>query len=289
MPRSDRLDRQGFGVPVDSDRASAGASVRRGSDDPPLEHNIHSYLANNLGREIVGGIYPPGSLLPGESEMLGRFSVSRTALREAYRVLAAKGMILSRSKVGTRIRPKSDWNMLDPEVLAWHMQTVPTEDLIADLYVLRQMVEPAAAELAATGNAPAALQRIAEAYADMERFKDGAGDLIAADLRFHLAILEATGNHFIGALGGLIHAALLCTFKLSWAGAVRIQDDRLRQHRAILDAIHDRSPARAHARMNELLRDSISDVREFLRRRDEADSGKLPSRRAIEGPNEKRL
>jgi GntR family galactonate operon transcriptional repressor len=111
----------------------------------------------------------------------------------------------------------------------------------------------------------ATVDRIAAAYADMERCKDGAGDLIAADLQFHLAILEATGNYFIGALGSLIHAALVSTFKLSWEGAARIQDDRLHQHRAIFEAIRDRLPECARERMNELLRDSINDVRKFLR------------------------
>ena len=91
--------------------------------------------------------------------------------------------------------------------------------------MLRQVVEPAAAALAASGRKGVAIERIGAAYADMERFKDGAGDLIAADLRFHLAILEATGNRFIGALGSLVHAALLCTFKLSWAGAARIPNE----------------------------------------------------------------
>lgn len=295
MPRSDRSSRDARRAPGESAPLATDASVRRGGEEVPVEHNIHTYLANNLGREIVGGIYPPGSLLPAEFEMLSRFSVSRTALREAYRVLAAKGLIVSRSKVGTRVRPKTDWNMLDPEVLAWHLQTVPTEDLIADLYVLRQVVEPAAAALAASERAGVAIERIGAAYADMERFKDGAGDLIAADLRFHLAILEATGNRFIGALGGLVHAALLCTFKLSWAGAARIQDDRLRQHRAIFEAIRDGSPPRARARMNDLLRDSINDVREFLRRRDgrrgpSAPERMMPSLDAIvDGAEEKRV
>ena len=255
-----------------SARLPTDARVRRGGEQAPVEHNIHSYLANNLGREIVGGTYPPGSLLPAEGDLLARFSVSRTALREAYRGLAAKGLILSRSKVGTRVRPKTDWNMLDPEVLAWHLQAVPTEDLVADLYVLRQIIEPAAAALAAAGPAGATLDRIAAAYADMERFKDGDGDLIAADLRFHLAILEATGNHFLSALGGLIHAALLATFKLSWAGAARIQDDRLHQHKAIFEAIRDGLPERAHDAMAELLRDSINDVHEFLNSRAAVDA-----------------
>ena len=250
-----------------SDRLTIAELVRRGGDEVPAERNIHAFLANELGREIVGGIYPPGSLLPNEFEMRARFSVSRTALREAYRVLAAKGLILSRPKVGTRVRPKTGWNMLDPEVLAWHLQTGPTEDFVTDLYALRQIVEPAAAALAASGPAHATVDRIAAAYADMERFKDGAGDLVAADLQFHLAILEATGNHFIGALGSLIHTALLVTFKLSWEGAARIQDDRLHQHRAIFEAIRDGSPERASAQMIQLLRDSINDVRKFLRGR----------------------
>jgi GntR family galactonate operon transcriptional repressor len=245
-------------------RAAANGS---GGGEFPFERNLHAYLANQLGREIVGGVYPPGSLLPHEFEMCTRFAVSRTALREAYSVLTAKALIVARPKVGTRVRPKADWNMLDPDVLAWHLQTVPTENFVADLYVLREMVEPAAAALAATGRAPATIDRIAAAYADMERFKDGTGDLIAADLQFHLAILEATGNHFIGALGSLIHAALVGTFKLSWEGAARMQDDRLHQHRAIFEAIRDGKPESARTRMTELLRESMNDVRKFLRRR----------------------
>jgi DNA-binding FadR family transcriptional regulator len=202
--------------------------------------------------------------------MCARFSVSRTALREAYSVLAAKALIVARPKVGTRVRPKSDWNMLDPEMLSWHLQTVPTEDFVADLFVLRQMVEPAAAALAASERSGGTLERITEAYERMERFKNGAGDLIKADLDFHLGILEATDNHFLAALGGLIQASLECTFRLSWEGAERIQDDRLHQHREILRAICDGAPELARERMAELLRDSIEDVREFLRQRDVA-------------------
>jgi DNA-binding FadR family transcriptional regulator len=267
LPASNRPRR---GAPPVSARLSAApraAAGRSDGDEFPLERKLHTYLANQLGREIVGGVYPPGSLLPHEFEMCARFAVSRTALREAYHVLIAKALIVARPKVGTRVRAKADWNMLDPDVLAWHLQTVPTENFVADLYVLREMVEPAAAALAASGRAPATIDRIAAAYADMERFKDGAGDLIAADLQFHLAILEATGNHFIGALGSLIHAALVGTFKLSWEGAARIQDDRLHQHRAIFEAIRDGKPERARTSMTALLRESMKDVRKFLRRR----------------------
>jgi GntR family transcriptional regulator, galactonate operon transcriptional repressor len=239
-------------------------------DRPPhtFERNIRVSLAGRLGREIVSGVYPPGSLLPNAADMCARFKVSRTALREAYSVLTAKAMIVARPKIGTRIRPQADWNMLDPEVLSWHLQSTPTESFVAELFVLRQMIEPEAAALAAGAHSPATIERIAGAYRRMDEFRDGAGDLIGADLDFHMGILEGTGNHFLTALGGLIRTSLECVFELSWEGASKIQDDRLHQHRAILEAIREGSPELARSRMRELLRDSIDDVRQYLKQRD---------------------
>ena len=251
-----------------SGRVLLGRMARHNRDDPAFGRSIYSQLAARLGQEIVGGVYPPGSLLPNAAEMCARFSVSRTALREAYSILSAKALIVARPKIGTRVRPKSDWNLLDPEVLAWHLQETPNEQFVDDLFVLRQMVEPEAASLAAALRSPATVERIAEAYGRMDQFKNGAGDLIGADLDFHMAILEATGNHFLAALGGLIHTALECTFRLSWRGAARIQDDRLLQHRGIFEAIRDGKAGLARSRMSELLSDLIGDVREYLRQRD---------------------
>ncbi len=242
-------------------------TARRDGDNASFERNIHTFVAGALGRDIVGGIFPPGSLLPNADVMCARFSVSRTALREAYSQLTAKALIVARPKVGTRVRPRADWNLFDPDVLAWHLQSEPTENFVCDLFVLRQMVEPAAAALAASARSRATIDRIADAYALMERFQHGAGDLIDADLQFHMAILEATGNHFLTALGGLMHAALQSAFKFSWEGAARIQGDRLRQHGAILRAIRDGAPQVANERMCELLRDSENDVRVFFRAR----------------------
>jgi GntR family transcriptional regulator, galactonate operon transcriptional repressor len=243
------------------------------SHDASYERNLYRQLADRLGREIVGGVYPPETLLPSVAEMCERFSVSRTALREAYSVLSAKSLIVARPKIGTRVRPKSDWNLLDPEVLEWHLKATPSEHFIDDLFVLRQMVEPEAAAQAAARRSRATIERIADAYGRMDRFKNGAGDLIGADLDFHTGILEATGNPFLAALGGLIHTALSGVFKLSWQGAARIQDDRLLQHLTILDAIRDGAPELARRRMAELLRDSIGDVRKYLEERDAAKGG----------------
>src|ERR1700753_1851329 len=93
--------------------------------DAPYERNLYRHLADRLGHDIVAGVYPPDSLLPSVVEMCERFSISRTALREAYSVLSAKALIVARPKIGTRVRPKSDWNLLDPEVLQWHLRAMP--------------------------------------------------------------------------------------------------------------------------------------------------------------------
>ena len=252
-------------------RSATERAQRRERAAQSFERSIHASLAGRLGREIVSGVYPPGSLLPNAPDMCARFDVSRTALREAYSVLTAKAMIVARPKIGTRVRPKADWNMLDPEVLSWHLQAAtPTESFVAELFVLRQIVEPEAAALAAKAHSRLTIERVADAYRRMDEFKDGAGDLIGADLDFHMGILEGTGNHFITALGGLIRTSLECTFELSWEGASKIQDDRLHQHRGILEAIRAGSAELAKARMTELLSDSIEDVRQYLHERGRA-------------------
>jgi DNA-binding FadR family transcriptional regulator len=226
--------------------------------------NANDMLAAALGGEIIAGVYPPGSRLPGEASLLERFKVSRPTLREAFRVLAAKGLIVSRQKVGTSVRPKSDWNMLDHDFLAWHLGVALNDDFVDDLFQLRQMIEPQAAYLAAEARDAAAFERIEAAYTDMERSNPGTDDVTEADLRFHQAILDATGNPFIGSLGGLIDTALVGTFRLGWRAPPPIRDDRLRQHRLVMKAIGEGKPEEARERMAALLRDSMIDVRRAM-------------------------
>lgn len=223
-------------------------------------------VLHRLGREIVGGIFEPGTRLPEEAIMLQRYSVSRTALREAYSKLAAKGMIVARPKVGTAVRAHSHWNMLDPEVLNWHLQTKPAGEIARDLFGLRRMVEPAAAALAAENRTDSELRKIELAFSDMLSNSTDEARLVEADLRFHLEILFATHNYFIGAFSALIHAAMISTFTLSWRGAAKgvITEERLHQHGEVLEAIRSRDAKLARTRMEWLLDGSIEDVSEAL-------------------------
>ncbi|MGO8797695.1 MAG: FadR/GntR family transcriptional regulator [Roseiarcus sp.] len=234
---------------------------------PPARGNANDFLAAALGGEIVAGVYPPGSRLPGEASLLQRFKVSRPTLREAFRVLAAKGLIVSRQKVGTSVRARSDWNMLDPDFLAWHLRAALNDDFVNNLFQLRRLIEPQAAFLAAEAHDAAAFDRIAAAYADMERSSRATEEMTKADLRFHRAILDATGNPFIGSLGGLIDTALLGTFRLGWRAPASIRDNRLNQHRVVMEAIGEGEPELARDRMAALLQDSIADVRREMERR----------------------
>ena len=126
--------------------AGSAASVRSrvvgcgGNRARSVSRRSEAQLAARVGRAIVSGVFPPGSLLPNAAEMGERFSASRTALREAYSRLSGKGLIVARPKIGTRVRPRTDWNLLDSEILAWHLSSEPEEHLAADLFELRRAI-----------------------------------------------------------------------------------------------------------------------------------------------------
>src|SRR5207244_4849669 len=115
---------------------------------------LHGRVAHEIGRRIVSGAIAEGSLLPRESELAAEHQVSRQAIREALKVLAAKGLVASRRRAGTRVRARAFWNLLDPNVLAWHPAGNVDPTFLNDLVELRQLIEPAAAELAARRREP---------------------------------------------------------------------------------------------------------------------------------------
>src|SRR5882762_613163 len=109
------------------------------------EQSLHGRIVHAIGRRILSGDLRPGELLPAEPEL----GASRTVVREAVKVLAAKGLVESRPKTGTRVRPPASWNLLDPDVLAWQQEGTPQPIFLRKLTEVRLIVEPAAAELAA--------------------------------------------------------------------------------------------------------------------------------------------
>src|SRR5882724_11709680 len=92
---------------------------------PPDRKSMHARIVHDLGMRIVAGVLLPGQRLPAEAALLADYEVSRPVLREATRVLVAKGLVLSRQRAGATVRLRSDWHLLDPDVLYWLIQTQP--------------------------------------------------------------------------------------------------------------------------------------------------------------------
>jgi DNA-binding FadR family transcriptional regulator len=215
-------------------------------------------VAGTLGRRIVSGRYQPGDTLPIEPKIQEEFGVSRTAVREAVRLLSAKGLIASRPKVGTRVRPMAEWNMLDSDVLRWQVDQNPSEEFIHALFEMREIIEPAASSLAAERASAAELAEIGRAMDGIETNPRASPEQIEADVDFHKAILEASHNPMLRSVGAMIQSALTITFSLGWR-TVMAQDAVL-QHRAVYDAIRLRDRDAAYIAMRKLLRNSKGNV-----------------------------
>ncbi len=240
----------------------AGRRARpAGPEDRPAR--LHTVIARDLGVAIAGGVLRPGDTLSGEIASSVQLSVSRTAYREAVRILAAKGMVESRTRTGTRVSPRRRWNILDPEVLGWFLQTRPSEAFVRDLFEVRLMVEPAAAALAAERRSEAQLRAMREALTLMDRLKLHAEAGRAADRGFHETILEATQNEAILALSSSVCAAIRWTtlFKHRVQGTPR---DPIAEHLLVLDAIAAGDAEAAHARMTDLVRFALADMHASL-------------------------
>jgi DNA-binding FadR family transcriptional regulator len=215
-------------------------------------------VAGTIGRRIVSGKYRPSDILPTEPRIQEEFGVSRTAVREAIRLLSAKGLTHSRPKVGTRVKPITQWNMLDPEVLRWHVDQQPTDAFIDALFEMREIIEPAAAERAAERASDEEIERIGAAMAGIEQNARGSDEQVKADINFHMGILEGTHNPILRSLGALIESALEISFTLSWRAVMRA--DAVYQHRVIYEAIRDHRADEAFMAMRKLLRNSKGDV-----------------------------
>lgn len=172
-------------------------------------------VLDRLGREICAGAFQPGQVLPSENELCARFAFSRIVIREAIKSLAAKGMLEVRRKVGTLVREPSSWNLFDPDIIVWRSQAGQDDvDLARDLMDLRRIIEPAAARLAAARGEAAERIAMHQALGEMERAVAGDGDYVAADLRFHTAIYEASGNQFIKQMHLTLAAVLRRGFEI---------------------------------------------------------------------------
>lgn len=171
-------------------------------------HNLTHQLTHNLGVSIVNGQYPAGTSMPSEAIICEQFDVSRSSTREAVKMLAAKGMVSSRPKKGITVRPESDWNLFDSDVLSWILQSKPTLGLLKEFTQVRLAIEPNAAKLAAMNASPKQLVQIEHSLLRIAEAEEGLDDQLDAHIGFLNAILQASGNRFFIQFTQFVKAAI---------------------------------------------------------------------------------
>ena len=223
---------------------------------------MHARIVRDLGLRIVAGGLKPGDRLPAEAVLLADYDVSRPVLREAMRVLVSKGLVQSRQRAGATVRPRSEWHLLDPDVLYWLIQTQPPPEFVETLLTVRRVFEPAAAALAARVASDDALAGIAQAYAGMEAARTP-DDILEPDLAFHRRIAEATNNDLLAYIGNMLSLALRESIKLSSLHP-NTNALSLPRHKAILTALLNRDPLAAQQATLVQLQETRDDLSEVL-------------------------
>ena len=236
-------DRESAVRPLETDNKSTATKAGRTG-----KTSVHETIVYALGSEIVNGIIRPGDRLPGDKELMARFAASRTALREAMKVLSAKGLMEARQRAGTHVRSRSEWDLLDADVLSWHQPENISESFTADLVELRELIEPVAARLAADRATVGDLERMEAAYLRMEETVDDYEEWYQADLEFHLAVLHASHNQLVQRLSGIIGTVLNLGFKLQQQARIPLRES-LESHYQVFQGIRDRDRRNAERAM----------------------------------------
>ncbi|MEU0388750.1 FadR/GntR family transcriptional regulator [Streptomyces chartreusis] len=227
---------------------------------------LHGQAVEELGRRIVRGDYPPGSVVdPVKFET--ELGVSKTVVREAMRVLASKGLLESKQKRGTTIRPRADWNLLDSDLLRWQGGSAPTDAFLEDLAEVRAIVEPAGARLAAARRTPSDLDAMRRALDAMAAAGTDVDAMVEADLAFHRALLDAAHNELLSRMEVVIEAGLRVRDRI--VHGARHHSDSIPVHQELLDAVEAGDPDAAVAAVESLLAQASDDLAAVRAREDQ--------------------
>lgn len=220
-----------------------------------LAPSLATQVAREIGRRVVSGAYAPGSLLEDEAALAEKYQVSRSVIRDAVKILVGKGLLEVRRGIGTRVRARSNWGLLDDDVLAWYQSAPPDAGMLQQLMDVRQVFEPKAARWAAERGDDLSHEMIARSVERMEEEKGSVEDFVVADAVFHRSILRATKNEFLMALEGIIFSALLSSIRLTNIDP-RSNEASLPFHRNVYEAIAKRDGEEAERVMERLLGDT---------------------------------
>jgi DNA-binding FadR family transcriptional regulator len=220
---------------------------------------IPGTIAQDLGNKIVSGRFKPGAVLEGEVAASGQRNVSRSAYREAVRILVAKGLVESKPKLGTRVSAMSRWHLLDPDVISWIFSAQPNNDQLSALFEMRGIVEPEVAALAAKRRTKEQLAEMTAALADMKHYKLHTPKGRLADRKFHAALLAASGNPFLMSLNSSMDAAVAWTTVFKYRNH-SLERDSMPDHVKVHEAVAAGNVTAARRAMHELVELAFQDT-----------------------------
>lgn len=205
---------------------------------------------------IICGEYANDSL-PTEAELCESFGVSRSAVREAVKMLSAKGLIASKPKQGIRIQPEDQWNIFDPDLLQWMLHSKPSLQVLKEFLQVRTTIEPGAAALAASDADEQSINNIEQALERMRKAEVGTKEELEADIAFHVSILYASKNRFYIRLRDFIQTAL----RVSISHTAKMKADQesiIAEHDLVYQAIKNKNPVEARRCMTNLVADALN-------------------------------
>jgi DNA-binding FadR family transcriptional regulator len=218
--------------------------------------NLTTSIVQDLGIAIVTGTYGVENPFPVEGDLCVQYDASRSVVREAVKMLTAKGLLKARPRQGTWVRQESDWNLLDPDVLRWILERKFSLRLLIEFTEVRLAVEPAAAALAAREAGPAQRRAIEVAIARMFAAEQNQDDPLTSDIAFHVAVLQASGNPFYAQLRELIETALRFSIRrTNFYKGVRLAS--VEDHKTVSDAILAGDAKAAEVAMRFLIQEAL--------------------------------
>jgi DNA-binding FadR family transcriptional regulator len=224
--------------------------------------NLSQRMVQQLGRSIICEEYTDHSL-PTEAELCEKFGVSRSAVREAVKMLSAKGLISSKPRQGIRVLPEDQWNIFDPDLLRWMLESKPSLRVLKEFLQMRIAIEPEAASLAARNADHNAIAQIEQALERMRQAEEGTQEDLEADIAFHVSILQASNNRFYYRLRDFISTAL----RVSISHTTPIKGNYasiIEDHTKIFNAIKSRNPEHAKQAMLELVDEALNFIDEVI-------------------------
>lgn len=244
--------------------------VKKALFTPIASSRLSDAAMRQIRRLIETGVLQPGDRLPSERELQEQFSVSRTSIREALRVLEALGFVTVQPGVGAFV---TDHDVSADLPRMWTKWMAEHQDLVNDLLEIREALEPKAASLAATKISDARVQALFETLGRMEQCAEN-GDIdgaVQADIDFHDLISKATRNHFLIQLNDSINYALIESRYAYFQNPQNILSS-CQQHRFVAEALRRREPEEAAQAMLQHARRTKSSMLQVPVAEEEADS-----------------